>query len=689
MSVIVNQRSKGLGYVQDVPPTNSNKDSQTYYSGTNKDLFHKTINQSTIGFSNGFKTVIYTGNGTGQSITGVGFQPDLVWLKNRVETYDHVLEDSVIGTSYVRYPNQTTVDGATGGGWISSFDSDGFTLDAGGYYNESGDGHVAWCWRCPNDASHASHNGEKYNTETGISIIKYTGDGNAGRTITHSLSKKPKLVIVKCTSNTNSWAIYHESLDATNYMILDTTAALATATTVWNDTKPTDTLITLGSANIVNGSSYSYISYIFAGIENYSSFGSYTGNASTNGPRINCGFEPAFLMIKKTDSTGNWVIYDNKRSTSNPNGLILVANDTDVDAFSSNVDFLEDGFQVTTTNTQVNGSGNNFIYIAFADTSQSVDQFKSVLGGYGTGSDYGYNMGGNVAATTTSIIDRITFPFDSGVASNVGNLSQEMSNSGSYNSSNHGFNIAGNDIASAVTSIIDRITFPFDSGPSVHIGNLTETKRYVAGFNSSIHGFSSGGYTGTDLKSIIDRITFPHDSGYANNIGNLNQSKYVPSSCNSSIYGYIMSGFTGSYLTTIERMSFPYDSGATSSVGNLTASKYRSTTCNSSSAGYCMAGQGYSTIDKIIFPHDSGVASATGNLNQSKYTVSSCNSTIHGFLMGGNTGTVIVSLTERIEFPFNAGTATQAGNLSNSKDVSIGIDGTDFVSQFISHALNV
>ncbi len=298
---------------------------------------------------------------------------------------------------------------------------------------------------------------------------------------------------------------------------------------------------------------------------------------------------------------------------------------------------------------------------------------------------YGYIAGG-YNGSYISNIDRLSFSFDTGIESDVGNLKSARGYGVGCNSSIHGFHMSG---YSSYNSIIERITFPFKTGSSITVGNLDVTNYSSAGCNSSIHGFYMGGFNGT-YRSTISRILFPHDSGTAINTGNLSLTIYGAVGCNSSTHGFSMGGDNGvaSRISTINRITFPHNSGTASATGTLTNTvQYVPGGFNSSTHGYCYGGRSNaaadtSRIERIIFPFASGIASNVGNLSGSKYSTSGCNSTNYGFSAGGYRSSYL-SIIDKIIFPFDSGTANNIGNLSQSKYYTCGIDNTDFVSQFI------
>jgi hypothetical protein len=339
--------------------------------------------------SENFNTVLYSGNGSSpgdtQSITGVGFQPDLVWLKNRtLSGTSQYLVDSTRGqgTNVMKtiYSNKNIAEetAVTTGtnleyGIIQSINSNGFTVAygnlGGNETNSTGNNFVAWCFKANGGNTSSNTDGSitstvQANTKAGFSIVKYTGNGTSGATIGHGLSAAPDMIIIKNLDDTDKWAVYHSAVGATKFLSLNETAAATTSSFYWNDTAPTSTVFTLGSTSPVNSpNTEDYIAYCFAEKAGYSKFGSYTGNGTTQS--INTGFEPAFLMLKSSSQTGDWFIFDNKRSPSNPRNNRIKANLADAESTSSNqVNFLTNGFYFGST--AFNDNGRTFIYMAFA-----------------------------------------------------------------------------------------------------------------------------------------------------------------------------------------------------------------------------------------------------------------------------------------------------------------------------------
>jgi len=318
-----------------------------------------------------FNTKLYSGNGSTQSITGVGFQPDWVWIKRRNSANEHRLTDAVRGATKEMYSDSTTAETTNSNG-LTSFDSDGFSLGSSSGYNSGVGTYVSWNWLASNTTA-SNTDGSitstvSANTTAGFSISTYTGTGSAG-TIGHGLGSTPKMMIVKCRSNADTWAVYHVDVGATKYMELDTTVGSQTSTQPWNDTEPTSSLFTVGDWSATNGSGRTYVAYCFAEKKGYSKFGSYTGNgSSTNGTFAYLGFKPAWVMIKNISTADPWLMLDNKRDTFNPMEKRLDASDADAEATGTDyANFLSNGFKIIGNLGIHNNSGQNYIFMAFAE----------------------------------------------------------------------------------------------------------------------------------------------------------------------------------------------------------------------------------------------------------------------------------------------------------------------------------
>ena len=316
-----------------------------------------------------FNTKLYTGNGSTQSITGVGFQPDLLWFKNRDSAINHMWFDSVRGIDKYFYGNLNEAEG-TSATILTAIGSDGFSVGANNNVNGSGNGIASWNWLA-NGAGVSNTDGSitstvSANTTSGFSIVSYTGTGSLA-TVGHGLGVTPKMIIVKTRGSAGDWSVYHSSLGNTKNLKLNTTAAEQTSINYWNNTSPDVDKFTVNDEGNVNGSSVAMIAYCFAEVKGFSKFGSYVGNGSADGTFIYTGFAPSFVLIKNT--TGDqWLIKDNKRPGYNPNNT-LYANLTNAEDTSSTVytDFLSNGFKLRGTYGGQNTSNVEYIYMAFAE----------------------------------------------------------------------------------------------------------------------------------------------------------------------------------------------------------------------------------------------------------------------------------------------------------------------------------
>jgi hypothetical protein len=309
-----------------------------------------------------FQCKLWTGDdSTDNAITFDGsenMQADMIWLKPRTKVDNHRVMDSVRGVTKMLPTNSNGAEETISAG-LASFDSDGFTLnttDSG--YNSSSYTYVAWCW--------------KESATAGFDIVTYTGNETA-RTISHSLSAVPKMMIVKNRGTTGNWGVYHVGLGTPNKRLeLDGTAAADTGTSVWNDTDPTSSVFSVGDNDrITNGNSMTYVGYLFSEKQGYSKFTKVAGNSNDNGPYVHLGFSPAFLLFKEFTSGTNdsWYIIDNKRNTYNPRNKNLRPNNTDAEQEASwlNIDFLANGYKINDDDSAINESGREYVVMAFAE----------------------------------------------------------------------------------------------------------------------------------------------------------------------------------------------------------------------------------------------------------------------------------------------------------------------------------
>ena len=339
-------------------------------------MAYTTIDNSTSFFN----TVLYTGNATARTITGVGFQPDWVWGKIRSESQDHVLVDSVRGATKQLYSSDTSAEQTESQG-LTGFASDGFTLGTHAYFNKNTATYVAWNWLA---GGSASSNGDgsitssvSANTTAGFSIVSYTGNESSSQTVGHGLGVSPSMIIVKSRSSTDWWITYHKSVGATKYVPLNFQNAEATNSGIWNDTEPSSSVFSIGTNGGTNGSSNNYIAYCFAEVKGYSKFGSYTGNGNADGTFVYTGFKPAFIIFRRTNGTGNWQLIDNKRIGFNVDNYTLYPNSNIADQDENDADILSNGFKLRGTGTDGNGSGDTYIYMAFAENPFATSGTKA------------------------------------------------------------------------------------------------------------------------------------------------------------------------------------------------------------------------------------------------------------------------------------------------------------------------
>ena len=318
-------------------------------------------------------TKTYTGTGSAMNITGVGFQPDMTWIKPRSVVDNHTLYDAVRGVSSRLIQNLDSAAG-TVSDMVTSFNSDGVSLGTNGNVTANGVTFVAWNWKgggtgvANTDGSVATT--VSANTTAGFSIVSYTGNGDSNSTFGHGLGAIPSIVITKKLTGANeSWGVYADPLKTfvsavnTRYLVLSNTGSYNNSSTVWNSTSPTNLHFT-GGDNIAN-SAAPMIAYCFTPIKGFSKFGSYFGNNNSDGPMVYTGFKPSWVMIKRIDGANDWCIYDNKRDLFNVVQDKLVANDTAAEGDDVALDFVSNGFKFRQNGGNFNGSY-EYIYMCFA-----------------------------------------------------------------------------------------------------------------------------------------------------------------------------------------------------------------------------------------------------------------------------------------------------------------------------------
>jgi len=313
-----------------------------------------------------FNTVLYTGTGTTQNVTGVGFNPDFVWVKSRSNAYNHTVWDRVRGAGQRLIPNLTEAE-ETQTGDMSAFITDGITVNGGNTTSGNGFTYAMWNWLAGGTAVSNTQgsitSSVSANTTSGFSIVSYTGNGSPAQTVGHGLGVAPKMVIVKNRGSVYDWRVYHQSINATNYLVLNTNGAYGTATSIWNDTQPTSNVFSIGDSPRVNESGIGFIAYCFAEKKGFSKFGSYVGNGGNQ--FIYTGFKPAFVIEKRSSNISEWDLYDNKRNTFNSVTKVLKPNTSDAEATYGGLNFLSNGFEAKGS---LNDSGQTLIYMAFAES---------------------------------------------------------------------------------------------------------------------------------------------------------------------------------------------------------------------------------------------------------------------------------------------------------------------------------
>ena len=303
-----------------------------------------------------FQVQLYAGNGSANNAITLGgdtdMQPDFVWIKNRDATDSHCLFDAVRSATRLISSDSTVADSADAD-TLDSFASDGFQVDADVKVNTNAENYVSFCW--------------KESATSGFDIVSFTGNSTA-RTISHSLSAVPHAILMKNISNGSAqWVVYHAGTGNTQALYLNTTAAPTDVVGFFNDTDPTSSVFTVGTDTAVNGNTNTQINYAFAPVQGFSKFGTYKGNGNADGAFIFCGFRPAFVMVKRFNTTGEWGMFDNKRDVDNVATRQLKANATEVEEANGAIDFCANGFKLRETSVFMNGDDDSYVFMAWAE----------------------------------------------------------------------------------------------------------------------------------------------------------------------------------------------------------------------------------------------------------------------------------------------------------------------------------
>ena len=332
-------------------------------------MAYTTIPKST----NYFDTKLWTGNNTAQTITGIPFAPDFVWIKNRSAAESHTLVNTSVGANNFLKSNATSANN-TNTEFVKSFTSDGYTLGSADEVNNGSNNIVGWNWKA-NGAGSANTDGDinstvSANTTSGFSIVNYTGtlSGSGNPTVGHGLGVAPAVIIIKSASNGENWGVQHTSLPANYLLQLNTTSAQINSASQGTLTAPTSSVFTVNYSGEWGNSGQNYIAYCFANVQGYSKFGSYVGNGNADGSFIYTGFKPGWLLIKESSGAGNdWRLYDSKRLGYNPNNNQINVNTSNSEYSATQIDLLSNGFKLKATDGGLNGSGATYIYMAFAE----------------------------------------------------------------------------------------------------------------------------------------------------------------------------------------------------------------------------------------------------------------------------------------------------------------------------------
>jgi len=322
-----------------------------------------------------FNTVLYSGTGSEQTVSGVDFQPDWTWLKSRSNTQPHVVSDSVRGATKQLYTSDTQAE-TSYSQYVKSFNSDGFVLGTDAQINQSSQTFVSWNWKAGTSSgisgsANITPNAYSFNQDSGFSVVTYNGTDVAGNTVLHGLGAVPHVIFVKRrVSSGYDWVVYHKNKTAGLYLNATGNNNDSSSNNIWfNGAAPTSTVFSIGTDGRIGDdvSTGAYVAYSFAPKHGYSKFGQYTGNGNADGPMVYTGFKVGWLMVKLSSGTDDWQILDNKRSPINIAGGYLRPNDSGATVDNDVVDFLSNGFKLRASSGSWNANGSTFIFMAFAE----------------------------------------------------------------------------------------------------------------------------------------------------------------------------------------------------------------------------------------------------------------------------------------------------------------------------------
>tara|TARA_R100000234_G_scaffold110349_1_gene82687 strand:- start:111 stop:1157 length:1047 start_codon:yes stop_codon:yes gene_type:complete len=336
-------------------------------------MAYTTVNK----YTDFFNRIKYTGDGSSsRALTGFGHQPDWIWAKHRNGAMHPQINDSVMGATKWRYTSSTGVDDTST--QPITYGTDGITFNGGNYDpNTNSYPYILWSLKAGTTSGLSggtiTPSAYSINTTSKFGIYKYTGTGS-NATIAHGLGVAPKVVWIKKTSGSEDWRVWFTPIGNTQYLTLNGTGAASTAASVWNSAIPTSTVFSIGTDGGVNTSGQTYVAYVWGEVPGFSAFGRYYGNNNDNGPYVYTGFKPAFLLIRQTNDTGQWRIYDTLRESYGQKDLLkyLAAESTaaEVTPSDGNLDILSNGFKVRSSggNHDLNGNSDPYSYMAFGQS---------------------------------------------------------------------------------------------------------------------------------------------------------------------------------------------------------------------------------------------------------------------------------------------------------------------------------
>ena len=330
-------------------------------------MAYTTVPKSTAYFT----PTLYTGNYSTNAITGVGFQPDLTWIKSRgTAGENHYLFDKLRGvTKYIH--SDTTAGEGTNSATLTTFGSDGFTVGANNSVNKSGEPLVSWNWKggttsgiATNGDTEITPSSYSFNQTSGFSIIRYTGIGGQPIQIPHGLGVQPKMFIIKRLNSTGSWGVLPQQI-STGHLYLDATSALSTVNPLSGGVLADTVNFSVSNSGDVNASGGTYVAYCFADVQGFARHGWYDGNGSAEGVFQYLGFKPSYVLIKNTTATEAWFLYDEKRGY-NGSMAALFPDEAAAEGFANNIDLLSNGFKIRTAGAILNGNTTRYIFSAYA-----------------------------------------------------------------------------------------------------------------------------------------------------------------------------------------------------------------------------------------------------------------------------------------------------------------------------------